>query len=763
MKKIILFAFVILTCTGAGAQNIFSGYLIDRHTESSLPGVNVYIPDLQLGAVSNDEGYFEIRGIPDGILSVQFSFIGYKTRVLTLDFQGDKKDIYIELEADILLAEEVVISGGYYSMQDENAVKIEVIRRENLFRQGSPSYVEAISDLPGLSMISRGSGIGKPVIRGLSMNDVLVLNNGVRMENYQFGENHPLGLNEFGLEKIEVIKGPASLLYGSDAIGGVINFIPEKPAPAGKIVGDYNLAYHSNTLGINADLGIKASPGKWRYGVRAGLKDHADYMQANGDYAPNTRFNERSLKFNLGRVYSRGSFSLYYDFNDSKLGMLVPDVINEDLITERGRKLSTWYQDLRNQMIKAESKIFLGKFKLGATLAFQNNHRELYEEEDHPGVEMQLNTLSYDVKLRIPTDEQSDLIVGLQGMNQSNRNLHDRETIFLPDASISNYSLYFFARRMHWEKFHPQAGLRYDMRIIDSPEMEARGGHSHGEEEEHDGESGEEHQLLPQVDRSFGNISGSLGFTYYLTSRWLIRMNYAMGFRAPALSELTSNGLHAGRFEKGDPSLEAQRNQELDLSTHYHSSHITADLAMFYNAIHDYIYLSPTNDTAPLGGGFVYNYEQTNAKLYGMEADLHYHPKSLEWLHLKSSFESVRAKRGDGSNLPFIPADKLSGEVRFTISDAGPFAQIYINLRYQHVFSQDHPAQFESSSAAYDLLHAGLGGAFSWGKQKVNWGLNVNNLLDELYFDHLSTLKTMGIYKPGRNISLFFRIPFALK
>ena len=127
-------------------------------------------------------------------------------------------------------------------------------------------------------MISKGSGVAKPVIRGLSMNDILVLNHGVRFENYQYSSHHPLGIDEFGIEGVEVIKGPASLLYGSDAIGGVINFIKEKPAPIGTVTGDYNMALYANSLGMTNNLGIKGSGKNFFAGVRVGQKTRNNFV-----------------------------------------------------------------------------------------------------------------------------------------------------------------------------------------------------------------------------------------------------------------------------------------------------------------------------------------------------------------------------------------------------------------------------------------------------------------------------------------------------
>jgi len=223
------------------------------------------------------------------------------------------------------------------SSQHENAVKIDLLRSKDIALSGTPNFMESLTKIPGVDMISKGPGVSKPVIRGLSMNDVLVMNNGVRIENYQFSEDHPLGIDGNDLERVEVVKGPASLLYGSDAIGGVINFIKERPAPVGKIVGDYRMQLHSNTLGMNNSIGLKGASKNLFGGFRLGNKTHTDYLQGGGAYVPNSRFKEMTFNANSGYTGKIGTFKLFYDYFKQDLGMTVPDIMS--VITERGRKM----------------------------------------------------------------------------------------------------------------------------------------------------------------------------------------------------------------------------------------------------------------------------------------------------------------------------------------------------------------------------------------------------------------------------------------
>jgi len=299
MKKIVLIFFVLFLFIKVNAQNHIKGKVTDINNES-LIGASVSLPELNKGTITNQAGEYLISNIPNGKIKIQFSFVGYNTEIKTIDISQTENEVNAILTIAIIQSQEVVITGGYVSSQHENAVKIDVLKSKDIVLSGTPNFMESLTQVPGIDMIAKGQGVSKPVIRGLSMNDVLIMNNGVRIENYQFSENHPLGIDENDVERVEIIKGPASLLYGSDAIGGVINFIKEKPAPVGKILGDYRMQLHSNTLGMNNSIGLKGASKNLFGGFRFGHKTHADYLQGGGNYVPNSRFNEMTFNANTG-------------------------------------------------------------------------------------------------------------------------------------------------------------------------------------------------------------------------------------------------------------------------------------------------------------------------------------------------------------------------------------------------------------------------------------------------------------------------------
>lgn len=308
MKKIVLIFFVLFLLIKVNAQNQIKGKVMDMNNQP-LVGATVFLPELNKGTVTNQIGEYLINNVPNGKIKIQFSFIGYNTEIKTINISQAETEVDAVLTIAIIQSQEIVITGGYVSSQHENAVKIDVLKSMDIALSGTPNFMESLTQVPGVDMIAKGQGVSKPVIRGLSMNDVLVMNNGVRIENYQFSENHPLGIDDNDVERVEIIKGPASLLYGSDAIGGVINFIKEKPAPVGKILGDYQMQLHSNTLGMNNSIGLKGTSKNFFGGFRFGNKTHADYLQGCGDYVPNSRFNEMTFKANAGYTGKIGTLN----------------------------------------------------------------------------------------------------------------------------------------------------------------------------------------------------------------------------------------------------------------------------------------------------------------------------------------------------------------------------------------------------------------------------------------------------------------------
>lgn len=271
---------------------------------------------------------------------------------------------------DFLVVEgqEIVISGNFTSTQHDNTVKINTINARQLEQSGSPSLIQTIAETPGVDMISKGPGIGSPVIRGLSLSNILFLVNGIPLNNYQFSENHPYMVDEFGVKRVEIIKGPASLIYGSGAVGGVINLIDEEPALKDKIEGIAGFKYFTNTKGLSGNLAIKGNQNGFFWGVQGGVTSHMDYKQGNGDIAHNTRFNRTSFKINTGLIRKKAIYKIIYQQSKDKLGLAVEPAFPLTIVNER--KNEVWFQDLTDHLVISQNKFFLGKLRLDLNLAY---------------------------------------------------------------------------------------------------------------------------------------------------------------------------------------------------------------------------------------------------------------------------------------------------------------------------------------------------------------------------------------------------------
>ena len=745
---------VLFSTSQAFSQYSITGTVTDATDGAPIIGVNVYVSELSRGVVSDINGKFLLNDLPNREIVISYSFIGYQTVYRTVALKNKSLDIDIILETLVIEGEEFVVSGNFVATQHQNSVSISTLKADQILRSGSPSLIASMAEIPGVDLISKGPGIGTPVIRGLSLSNILFLNNSIPIQNYQFSENHPFMIDEYGIDQIEVIKGPASLIYGSGAVGGAINLIPEAVAPQNQIIGDYGLKYMTNTNGVSTNLGVKGNHNGVVWGVRGGLNSNKDYYQGNGLFAPNSRFNRQSLKLNTGLLRNFGSFRLFYDYNKDKLGLTNAPAIS--VVTENDRQNKVWYQDLTNHLIISQNNFYFNHFKINLDLGYQFNNRQLSGPEQLPVlVNMTLQTFNYRLKSTWSINENAKLIFGVQGMNQKNEN-GDAPQHVLPDATLFDIAGFAMGKYHFGQNIIVEAGFRYSYRSIDVPLQEAGGGHDHDEPEQ------EEDEILISYNGDFNNLSGSLGSTFELTEKLFLRINFASAFRSPNIAELTQFGIHSTRFEAGNPNLTQQQNFEGDIGLHYHSQHATFDVSGFYNHINDYIHLAPTTDTTD-EGLIIYRYMQANSCLYGTEASIHYHPHPIHWLHIKATYSLVIGELVNGGYLPFIPAQKLRFELKFTKDQWKGLSNIFFKVGTDIVFDQINVSEFESQSPGYNLLDIGLGFDVKLKNQFLSFGITATNLIDIEYFDHLSTLKEVDILNMGRNVVFYLKIPFGLK
>ena len=720
MKKLITLLFLLATVF-LYSQNTVEGTVIDNDTKQGMALVNAYVPNLEKGSITDENGAFKITGLPSGNYKILFSMLGYETQSINITIPI-KEPLTIVMTSSAIEMEDIIISTPFHKLQSENVMKVELQKMSNLKSNGAVTLTDGLSNMAGVETITTGLSIGKPVIRGLSSNRVLVYTQGVRLENQQFGDEHGLGINDAGMESVEVIKGPASLLYGSDALGGVLYFNPEKFANNNTATGDISGNYYSNTQGYSTNTGFKQSGDNYKFLFRGSLAEHSDYKTK--DYrVTNTRFREQDFKAGIGYQESTFKTEFRYNVNYSKIG--IPELLGEQ---STNKTPLIPFQEITNQVLSSKTTVFFNNSSLDINLGFIYNSRKEFSEEAlagenlEAGLQFKLKTFNFDVKYNLPKLGMLETIVGTQGMTQTNSNYGTEELI--PDATTNDIG-FLAVSHIDFEKANVQFGVRFDNRTI---------------------------QVLKGINRDFNSFNGAIGVKTNLFENLTARLNLASGFRAPNLAELTSDGVHEGvnRYELGNANLKNEQNIQLDLALEYKNDHFELFVNGFYNLVNNYIFISPNGNT--IDNNPAYDYIQNDAKLYGGEAGLHIHPHPLDWLHFESSFETVTGKKNNNTYLPLIPANSINNTLRAEFETKW-LSKGYAFTKYSSTFKQDKVGAFETNTNGYNLLSAGFGGTIKVFNKALGVSVSGTNLTDKQYISHLSRLKPDGIYNMGRNFS----------
>ena len=504
MKSYLLALFFGLTVI-ASAQNKVIG-TITNNQNKPISDVTISIPEIHLETISDQSGKYILSDLPNGNFQIIFNFFGFATQTKNITIKDKETIINVILIEEIHQIDEVIVSTAFNKLQSQNVMKVEHQSMKSLSQKGTSTLIEGLATIPGVSQVSTGTSIGKPVIRGLSSNRVLVYSQGVRLENQQFGEEHGLGLNDAGVESVEVIKGPASLLYGSDAIGGVLYFNPEKFGKPNTSELNFSQKYFSNTNGTNSSLGYKLSGDDLKFSARVSNNKHADYKIPDGNRVTNTRYNELDFKTGLG--YSNSKFSSTFRYNYNKLDLGIP----ENGIAEQSTSKKTDFpkQAVYAQIMSLNNTVYFKKSKLDADLGYIVNDRSEFEDSKIANLHMNLKTLNYNVKYYVPKLGKFESIIGTQGMHQTNVN--SGEEFLIPDATTNDLGV-FATGNYQWNKNVIQAGIRFDNRKVTSTEH---------------GIAGDE-GYFQAIDKKFQSFNSSLGFKTNLKENLIFRLNLASG------------------------------------------------------------------------------------------------------------------------------------------------------------------------------------------------------------------------------------------
>lgn len=783
------------------AQISFSGMVKDLKTGEPLPGSSIYFPELKNGSFADAEGKFYLKNLPKALLSVQVSSVGYQTASARIDLSLDSIRHFLLSVSVTEIHEAVVTEVAHPTDRDRNPSPVAQISPDNILQSVSNNIIDVIASKPGMAQISTGASISKPVIRGLGFNRVLVVHDEVRQEGQQWGEEHGIETDEYAIHRIEILKGPSSLLYGSDALGGVIHFIPSPPPAPGHFKGSFLSNYQTNhgLDGFSGNLAGNLNGLVWD--LRGSRKRAHDYKNPYDGPVYNSRFQEHSWNVLAGLNKRWGYSHFRFSSFNTTLGItdgerdsitgsfLVSERLNDSTLSERrmNQTESRLYvpgmprQQVIHRRFTSQTNWITRKGVLKIIAGYQDNLRKEFGNvlmPETPGLNFLLNTFTGDLRFKMADFQRLGFQGGFSTMYQESKNKGTEYVI--PGYYLQDFGGFMLMNKS-LQKVEIQFGIRYDSRfvhgkdlMIDSAGKEISQGTAGGINK------------FSAFSTNFSGLSGSMGFSYLWSEHLVTKLNFSRGYRAPNMAELGSNGEHegTGRYEAGNQKLKPEFSNQADLGFAYHGEHLHFEAEAFANLISGFIFQEKLlgfhgKDSVldPLNPVSVYGFAQATALLYGGECLFDFHPHPYDWLHLESSYSLVYGEflQRPGMNyLPMMPSPRWNAEIKAEQRKSkGVFSKTWISTGLSYIFAQNRfysAGGTETYSPDYFLIHAGVGTTIrQQGADRLILVFRVSNLLNEPYQEHLSRFKYFpenystrrkGILNMGRNLSFKIIVPF---
>lgn len=693
-------------------------------------------------------------------ICVVLSLLCYGTAMIAQSHRLDNGGKQMEDSTDVfyrhLQLNEVMVTGvtGDTKLKHSTA-PISVVTGKELRGTSSTNVIDAVAKQPGMAQVTTGGGISKPIIRGLGYNRIVVMNEGVRQEGQQWGDEHGVEVDGNGVGSVEILKGPASLMYGSDAMAGVL-ILRSAPAPLeGEVRANASTEYQTNNGLFAYSLNGAGNHGGFVWDARFSDKMAHAYKNKYDGYVPGSQFRERAGRLMLGLNKRWGHSQLTWTAFH-----LTPSIVEGERDEETGElewatdHHKTYSKTLPFQQVKHykavwDNLFYLPKGSLKAIVGYQQNRRQEFEESaDDYEVFFKLHTLTYDVRYLTQDFGGWKVAAGVNGMWQKSQNLG--EEALIPEYRLFDVGGYTTVSK-DWERWTLNGGVRYDRR-----------------------------HLKYDHTKNFDGVTGSVGAVWNACQSLNVRMNVARGFRAPNMSELGSDGVHEGtvRYELGSASLKPEYSWQADLGVDFSSKYVEAQVAFFANRISNYIFAKRI-DRVMEEGYRTYEYTQGDARLLGFEAGVDVHP--MHRLHLGSTFSYVDARQlnepEETRYLPFTPAPRWTAEVKYELTHRGKWLNnAYVavgmecHLRQNHYYKAD---ETETATPSYTLFNLSVGtDLMVCGRKVAELYVMADNLLNRSYQDHLSRLKytdvnaatgRMGVYNMGRNVVMKMVVPLVFE
>ena len=808
---------------GDGIIGTLTGTITDKADGKPIIGATISIPDIRAGTITDVNGHYSLTNLPKGIYLVQVTYIGYATFNQKVDFTKTTV-LDVQLQASSIETGEVIITGVSKATEIKRDPVPMVAVGKNYIDEHSASgnVIDEIANLPGISAVTTGPNISKPFIHGLGYNRVVTAEDGIRQEGQQWGDEHGIEVDQNSIDRVEIIKGPASLSYGPDAIGGVVNLITTPPAPQGKILGSLTELYGTNNGLINSSFRLQGNQNGLIWGTQISDKMAADYQDQHDGRVYATNFQEKDARVVLGLNKSWGSTyfnaSIFDDLQaipngsrDSLTRQFTQQITDADTYRPivpasalNSYDIPALHQHVQLYRIYDNSTFNLGSGTLLVDLGYQYSHRREFThptEPDIPGLNLQLTTYTYDVKYDFDLGKDYETTFGLNGMYQNNTLGYSTG---FPIPAYHQFDIGpFFVVKKTYGKLDLSGGARYDSRSFSGQAAYVDNTNQYYPTlytGANPGGTPNVTQQFSALNKTFSGASGSIGATYNFSDKFLLKGNIAQGFRAPSIAELSANGPDPGSqiYHVGVSSFKPETSVQGDLGAFLTLPNVNASVEVFDNNIQNYIFQEQLLDANgniervnadgspnPVGPYSKFSYVQSKARIDGGEFYLDIHP--FKWLHFENSMTlTYGTNLGNGGHepdslkyLPFIPPLHTHSELRGTFAKGfDNFRNVYAFVGFDHYDAQSHffsAYSTETYTAGYNLLSAGVGGNIvnAAGKKVLELFIEGTNLGNVNYQSNMSRLKYFdnpvvpagvqpGIFNMGRNVSFKVVVPFDL-
>ncbi len=710
-----------------------SGLVLDG-AGAPIPDVAVAVVELARSGATDAQGRYRLAGLLPGVYRVTFQRIGYRPALLPVTLAGGEQKLDAVLkEALVELPPVQVSASAVPSTALESPQSVGVLGGDELREAMAISLGETIASLPGVRNWSTGSGVGKPMIRGLRNDRVLVLSDGQRTEFQGWGDEHGPQIEPADADRIEVIRGPASVLYGSEALGGVVNVIPrDLPTAFGEpafIRTRLGAGWTSNGDGREGRFGFEAA--SEGLGLRGSFtkREHGDLEAPSGSLF-NTGYEATTGSLESAVRGAWGAWSLRYARREETVR------IHEDPAEDPA---ATPNQGIVDDLVHLGVLLPVGGGRVRFDAGWQRNDRREFEEREASEAALGLLARSWNAGVRWHHAAWGRW-QGLLGASlQGERFVGSGDEALIPDSKTLGFALYAFeesqAGRWRWS-----AGGRIDHRaldVLDHPGL-----------------------AVTAQSRRHTAATGNLGVLYRLAEPAALVLNLGRGFRAPSPFDLFSNGVHEGTvaFERGDAALGIETSLNADVALRVQTGRFHGELGGFVNRIAGFIHSRPTGAFDPESGFQIFDVVQGDATLCGLEmsADLHL---DRAW-HVLASADLVQGQNESRDQpLPWIPPARIEAGIRYEAEQIGGLHHPHLSLTASWNGEQRRLDPHDVATDARTLVHSAAG--FEWvrGGRTIGIEVLVRDVLDTRYRDFLSRYKAYAD-APGRDIRLQANLGF---